>query len=302
MPDFGSRLRKLRKENNLRQKDLAEKINLAQTTIANYEKNARFPNQETLNDIADYFKVSLDYLLGRTNKKFFLNESNSNKSYNILNKDNFLEENDITKKYFSYILNGQKDKAIDLVRAEINNKKSIINIYIEVFEKTMKKVGLLWERGELSVDQEHYFSNTTLDIMAQLHNYFPKIEKKNHNIIGVAAPGEKHSIGLKMLMDIFELNGWNSYYYGTNTPNLNIVNAIKKNNADILALSATMPDNINTIKTTIEVIKNKLKNDKLKIIVGGNAFKHNKNLWKKVNSDGFAENAREAVKLAEKII
>ena len=66
MIEFGLRLKKLRKEQNLRQTDLAEKLNLSRTTIANYEQNIRFPNQEALCNLADQFDVSLDYLLGRT--------------------------------------------------------------------------------------------------------------------------------------------------------------------------------------------------------------------------------------------
>ncbi len=302
MANFGTRLRKLRKENNLRQKDLAEILNLAQTTIANYEKNARFPNQETLNDIADYFNISLDYLLGRSNQRVFPDKNNSNALTNILNKEHFIDNNKLAKKYFEYILKGQKTKAIDLILAKIKKEKSIIDIYLEVFEPTMKKVGLLWEKGKLSIDKEHYFSYVTLDIMAQLHNYFPDIKSKKYTIIGTTVPGEKHNIGLKMLMNIFELQGWEAYYYGTNTPNLNIVNAIEENNANIIALSATMPYNINNLQNTIEVIRNKVDKDKLKIIVGGRAFKYDKKLEKKIGADGFAENAKKAVTMAEKLM
>ena len=302
MANFGTRLRKLRKENNLRQKDLAEKLNLAQTTIANYEKNARFPNQETLNDIADYFNISLDYLLGRSNQRIFPDKNNSNDLTNILNKEEFIDNNKLAKKYFEYILKGQKTKAIDLILSKIKKEKNIIDIYLEVFEPTMKKVGLLWEKGKLSIDKEHYFSYVTLDIMAQLHNYFPDIKNKKHTIIGATVPGEKHNIGLKMLIDIFELQGWDAYYYGINTPNLNIVNAIKENNADVIALSATMPYNINNLQNTIEVIQNNIDKIKLKIIVGGRAFIYDKKLEEKLGADGFAENAKKAINVAEKLM
>lgn len=63
---FGARLRTLREEQGLYQKDLAEKLNLTQKTISNYENNERFPDQKTLHKIADLFNVSIDFLLGRT--------------------------------------------------------------------------------------------------------------------------------------------------------------------------------------------------------------------------------------------
>ena len=63
---FGFRLRALREEQGLYQKDLAEKLSLTQKTISNYENNERFPDQKTLHKIADLFNVSIDFLLDRT--------------------------------------------------------------------------------------------------------------------------------------------------------------------------------------------------------------------------------------------
>lgn len=55
----------LRKENNLSQEQIAEKINISQRAYAHYEKGDRQPNIETMIKLADYYKVSLDYLTGR---------------------------------------------------------------------------------------------------------------------------------------------------------------------------------------------------------------------------------------------
>ena len=63
---FNKILKKLRKDNKLTQKQLADKLGVARTTLANYEQGTRFPDKETLLLIADFFDVSLDYLVGRS--------------------------------------------------------------------------------------------------------------------------------------------------------------------------------------------------------------------------------------------
>lgn len=63
---FGNRLRQLRKEDNLTQKDLAAKLGLAFSTISMYERGIREPDFETTEAIADYFNVSMDFLLGKS--------------------------------------------------------------------------------------------------------------------------------------------------------------------------------------------------------------------------------------------
>lgn len=66
---FGDRLKSLRKALGLTQKELGDKLNVSGRVIGYYESNDRFPDKETLTDIADFFDVSVDYLLGRSDAK-----------------------------------------------------------------------------------------------------------------------------------------------------------------------------------------------------------------------------------------
>ena len=63
------RLKKLRKEKKISQLKLAFDLNMNQNTVSRYENLEREADYETLIKFADYFDVSLDYLLGRTDEK-----------------------------------------------------------------------------------------------------------------------------------------------------------------------------------------------------------------------------------------
>ncbi|MBB5356687.1 transcriptional regulator with XRE-family HTH domain [Anoxybacillus mongoliensis] len=63
---FGKRLRFLRKRRNLTQKDLADRFNVGESTIGMYERDEREPSFEFVKQLADFFNVTTDYLLGRT--------------------------------------------------------------------------------------------------------------------------------------------------------------------------------------------------------------------------------------------
>ena len=69
-------LKRLRKERGLSQIAFAREIHASQNTISQWEQGIRQPNNDTLKEIADYFNVSVDYLLGR---KEYDNTSNSHK-------------------------------------------------------------------------------------------------------------------------------------------------------------------------------------------------------------------------------
>lgn len=63
------RLKALRKERKISQIRLAIDLNLNQNTVSRYENLEREADYKTLILLADYFNVSIDYLLGRTDRK-----------------------------------------------------------------------------------------------------------------------------------------------------------------------------------------------------------------------------------------
>ncbi|MDF2892527.1 MAG: DNA-binding helix-turn-helix protein [Clostridia bacterium] len=69
---FHDRLRDLRVETDLNQKEFSHKIGMPYTTYNGYESGKREPDIETLKMLSNYFNVSLDYLLGRVDQRTFV--------------------------------------------------------------------------------------------------------------------------------------------------------------------------------------------------------------------------------------
>ncbi|EHL11171.1 hypothetical protein HMPREF9629_00708 [Peptoanaerobacter stomatis] len=84
MSSFGNRLKTLRENHNLSQKEFANILNIANSTLSQYESDKRVPSDEVKIQIAKYFNVTTDYLLGNETK---------NKEQNSQDKD----EKDIAK-------------------------------------------------------------------------------------------------------------------------------------------------------------------------------------------------------------
>ena len=69
--DMTNRIRDLREDMDLRQSDLAEKTGIDQRTISNYETGKTLPDSDALIKLADFFGVSIDYLVGRVRYDFY---------------------------------------------------------------------------------------------------------------------------------------------------------------------------------------------------------------------------------------
>lgn len=64
MYDFGSRLKAIRKQRGLTQKELARRINKSVSAISSYESNVQMPPGDVLESLAYILNISLDYLIG----------------------------------------------------------------------------------------------------------------------------------------------------------------------------------------------------------------------------------------------
>lgn len=98
---FGTKLRKLRKDNNMTQKQLADKLEITKATVSAYETNAKYPSIEVLIKISNIFNVSSDYLLGLSEKTEFQNST-------LTDEQNIIIEEII--KQFIYLNNQNTNK------------------------------------------------------------------------------------------------------------------------------------------------------------------------------------------------
>ena len=133
---FGNKLKNLRIKKNLTQEEFAKILNVSRPTIGRYESGERFPDQENLIRIADYFNVTLDYLLDRSNihkNILYIKEDESvySKSKNIFleNLENLIysyhlnleDLNDLN--FLKNILNFGVTAALTIRNLELKNKK-----------------------------------------------------------------------------------------------------------------------------------------------------------------------------------
>ena len=71
--EFGRRLKRLRRERNMTQAQLAEKARVTRSSVANWENGIRFPDIDALKLIATLFNVPIDYLYGISDRRYNVN-------------------------------------------------------------------------------------------------------------------------------------------------------------------------------------------------------------------------------------
>jgi methanogenic corrinoid protein MtbC1 len=204
--------------------------------------------------------------------------------------------------YLQLLLNGQRQQASRLIMDAVRNGIYIRDIYMNVFQKVQYEVGRLWQTNEITVAQEHYCTAATQLIMSQLYGYIMANARKPGKIVAACVEGDYHEMGIRMVSDMFELEGWQTYYLGANVPTTSIIASLMLNKPDILLVSATMVYHVKAVKALIEKVRATRGLENIKIMAGGYPFKLDNKLWEKIGADGFAESAAEALKVANKLV
>lgn len=121
MDTFGKRLKQLRISKGLTQSQLGKIFNVTNVGVAKWESDDRFPDKHTLVKIADYFQVTLDYLLCRTDiKDYVLHEESEDHDCYEFEIDHDLFQGEITKeKMIQYI------KALELQNKELEKEAEL---------------------------------------------------------------------------------------------------------------------------------------------------------------------------------
>ena len=105
-----------------------------------------------------------------------------------------------------------------------------------------------------------------------------------------------------MVSDFFEMEGWDTFYLGANTPTPALLGTLKERDADLIVISATMTFHLGAVKELIHSIRNDQSLQKVKIIVGGYPFNVAPDLWREIGADAFSTDALEAVRVAENLV
>lgn len=208
---------------------------------------------------------------------------------------------DLSQRYLRALLDGQRQTASRLIQRSVEDGLSVRDVYLYVFQRSQHEIGRLWQTNQVSVAQEHYCTAATQLIMSQLYPYIFSTGKNGHVLVGTCVAGDLHEIGVRMVSDFFEMEGWDTFYLGANTPTGDVIRTLEERGADLLAVSATMPFHIRAVADLIAAVRSEM-GGRVKVLVGGYPFNVDPDLWRRLGADASARDAQEGVELAARLM
>lgn len=202
--------------------------------------------------------------------------------------------------YLDALLRQDRTTAADLIMDAVEAGRTVRDVYLNVFQPTQYEVGRLWQLGEVSVAEEHYCTAATQLVMARLYPYVFATVANGRNLIAACVGGDLHEIGLRMVADFFQLEGWDTLFLGANTPAGPLVEMVAARRPDIVAISSTMSFHVGLVAETVAEIRSRAPD--VRVLVGGYPFRVDEQLWRRVGADGMARDAAAALLEAGRLL
>jgi methanogenic corrinoid protein MtbC1 len=200
--------------------------------------------------------------------------------------------------YLHLLLDGRRVEAMQAMIDVVDDGLPLETTYVDVIQPVMYEVGRLWQTDQIDIATEHYITAATQVLMARL---FPQTLSRRRNMrrmVGCCLGSELHELGMRMVCDLFEFEGWDTYFLGATIPAKSLVRTISSHRPDLICLSATMAFGLPKIREVIRGLREAADGPPPRILVGGLPFLINPKLYVPVGADGTAPDAREAVRVA----
>lgn len=175
------------------------------------------------------------------------------------------------RRYLAGLLAGDRATCAAIVDGWLEMERPLRELYKGVFQRSLYEVGELWERGRITVADEHLATAMTESMISRVYPVLFKAPHVGRSAVVSCVANEYHQIGGKMVADTFELNGWDSYYLGANTPVGGLLELVKKKSPDVVALSAAVYCGLDTLMNALDALKTNVPN--VTVWVGGQAFR-----------------------------
>jgi methanogenic corrinoid protein MtbC1 len=198
--------------------------------------------------------------------------------------------------YLAALRDGDRRQAFHVLDGALDAGTELSGLYLEVVQPAMREIGRLWQENKVTVAEEHLATAITEAAMNRLfERVFDWRDTRTPRLLAACAAEERHQLGLRMLCDLLEMEGWETTYLGASVPIESLVHLVQARTPDAVAISATIAPHLPRVRDAISAIRAAPLARQPLIVVGGRAFHGDPALAERIGADLTALDAADAV-------
>ena len=177
----------------------------------------------------------------------------------------------LARRFVTAQLAGDRAEALRVVVDDgVRNGARVVDLQARVIRAAQQQIGVLWQRNQISIAQEHLATGIAQVVTARLFELAPLAKRNGKRVAVACVEGERHEFPARLIADYLDQAGFTVRYFGADLPTDHLVRELAKNRPHVVALSATMSFHLPALRATIDAVRAELGN--VPIIVGGHAL------------------------------
>jgi len=190
-------------------------------------------------------------------------------------------------RYLQPLLAGRRAECFDVVHQALKEDISPEKIAFDVVWPAMIQVERLFRDDRIDIAINNMASRINRTVTDQLQAHLPRREATGLRIIVSCADDEREAVGGQMLADLFQSNGWESYYLGAGVPDDELLKLVGRLRPDVLMIYGTQPSEVPGARRFVELIREIGVCQTMNIVASGGVFNRVDGLWQEVGADAF---------------
>ncbi len=209
-----------------------------------------------------------------------------------------MKADSLLDRYVTPLLEGKRQACRDVLAEAMAGGLDARRLYRRVLWQAMERVDLLYREDRINLATEHMATRINRCLADQLQPHLERNTAIGKRIVIACADGEPEELGAQMCADLFEADGWETYFVGGGVPNDEVLAIVGQLRPDVLLVFGTTPAGVPEVRRLIDLIREVGANPTMNIMISGGVFNRADGLWQEVNADLFAPTAEEALQIA----
>jgi corrinoid protein of di/trimethylamine methyltransferase len=208
---------------------------------------------------------------------------------------------DDLQKLYEAVVNGDAQTARTVTEQALANKVEALTLVNQYMAPAMAEVGNRFERCDYFVPELLLSARAMKSALELIRPLLiaSGAQPAGRVVIGTVK-GDLHDIGKNLVAAMLEGGGFEVIDLGVNVDPQKIIATIQEKNANVVAMSALLTTTMNSMRSTIDALKQAGIRDKVKVLIGGAPI--TQRFADEIGADGYSENAAEAVSLAKRVL
>ena len=265
---------------------------------------------------ADHLALSLDWL-----SEFFSAEMEGSDATIVVSalkgtKARFIESHDAAPAFYAKmptpfpeceafegaLLAGDRRAASLLFDGRLEGGLGLLEAELRMIQPALYAIGRKWQNNQVTVAQEHLATAISQSLMIRGLSASEMQVSNGSRVLLAGVEGNRHSVGLQMVADAFQLAGWDAQFLGADVPTSALLLQVGEWQPDLLALSVSFAQQLHVVKEITARLADSRGAGAPAVIVGGLAINQFDRLADALGADGWSPDAHSAVACASKFV